>query len=138
MNEYIKDLLFELHQSFNSYIHLLPMDILNIISNNFILNTDSLERIYDFLLFNDNFIIKSDYERIKILDSYDLTIDIIETKNNIVKIEIECISEELSISCSIDKYLNYTKRNKNNNRHVMGTRQNFFLTNEFTFIGICN
>lgn len=75
----IESVLLELHQSFNSYIHLLPMDILNIIINNFVLNTDSLENIYDFLLFNDNFIIKtiSGYERIKILDSYALTVNII-------------------------------------------------------------
>lgn len=55
-----------------------------------------------------------------------------------MRIEIECELEDRFLSCSIDKYLNYTKRNKNNKRLVIGMRHNYFLTNEFTFIGICN
>lgn len=110
----VESILFELHQSFNSYIHLLPMDILNIITNNFVLKTDSLEKIRDFLLLNDNFIIKSisGYERMKIYGSYALTVDTIETENSIVRIEIECESEDQFISLSIGKYLHIRKKIK--------------------------
>ncbi len=125
----IESVLLELHQLSDSYFHLLPMDILNIITNNFVLNTDSLEKIRDFLLLNDNFVIKSisGYERIKIYS----TLDIIETKNSIVRIEIECESEDQFISCSIDKYLSYKKKNKM-------TKCMLCLRSKCKFIGFCN
>lgn len=136
----IESVLFELHQLSNSYIQLLPMEILNIITNNFVLNTDSLEKIRDFLLLNDNFIIKSisGYERIKIYSTYNWTLDIIETKNSIVRIEIECESEEQFISCSIDKYLVYKKKNKYNKHYVIVQKYKNLYTNEHLFIGLCN